>query len=321
MKLATTALVLATAAGSAAGAEPAIREARVASTDGVSLYVRTVGTAGPVVVTPFASLHGTQLDRLGNSARLVLFDPRGRGRSDAVTPDRVSLDHLLNDVRAVQDWTGASSVVLIGWSGAGMETFAYTVRNPGRVSRLVQLAPVGPRARPYMEAMMQDREKRSDQAAFASLEARYKQGEYKDRGQALCRDLFAINTPPTLADPATMTRLPDTCAWKNEWPESTGPYFRALMASFADYDWRADLPKVSIPRLVIHGELDNIPLESSREWVAGLPEARLLLVPSSGHWPHYEQPERVIGAIEEFVAGEWPSQAEKIAAPAASAGD
>jgi pimeloyl-ACP methyl ester carboxylesterase len=72
---------------------------------------------------------------------------------------------------------------------------------------------------------------------------------------------------------------------------------------------------------VIHGELDNIPLESSREWVAGLPEARLLLVPRSGHWPHYEQPERVIGAIEEFVAGEWPSQAEKIAMPAASAGD
>jgi hypothetical protein len=47
----------------------------------------------------------------------------------------------------------------------------------------------------------------------------------------------------------------------------------------------------------------------------------LLLVPRSGHWPHYEQPELVIGAIEKFVAGDWPSQAEKIAAPAASAGD
>jgi pimeloyl-ACP methyl ester carboxylesterase len=93
------------------------------------------------------------------------------------------------------------------------------------------------------------------------------------------------------------------------------------MASFGEFDWSADLPKVAIPRLVIHGEQDNIPLEASREWVAGQSHARLLLVPRSGHWPHYEQPELVIGAIEKFVAGDWPSQAEKIAAPAAGAGD
>jgi pimeloyl-ACP methyl ester carboxylesterase len=321
MKLATTALGVAMAAWSAAGAEPAIREARVIAPDGVSLYVRAVGTDGPVVLAPFATLHGTQLDRLGRSARLVLFDPRGRGRSDAVTPEQVSLDHLLRDIGAVHDWTGSSSVVVLGWSGAGMETFVYVLRNPGRVSRLVQLAPIGPRAKPYGEMMMQDRSKRTDQAAYTSLEARYKQGDYKGRGEALCRDLFAIDTPPTLAVPATLARLPDVCAWKNEWPESTGPYFRALMASFGEFDWSADLPKVAIPRLVIHGEQDNIPLEASREWVAGQPQARLLLVPRSGHWPHYEQPELVIGAIEKFVAGDWPSQAEKIAAPAASAGD
>jgi pimeloyl-ACP methyl ester carboxylesterase len=274
-----------------------------------------------VVLAPFATLHGTQLDQLGQSARLVLFDPRGRGRSDAVAPEQVSLDHLLRDIGAVQGWTDSSSVIVLGWSGAGMETFVYTLRNPKRVSRLVQLAPIGPRAKPYGEMMMQDRSKRTDQAAYTSLEARYKQGDYKGRGEALCRDLFAIDTPSTLADPAVMTRLPDVCAWKNEWPESTGPYFRALMASFGEFDWSADLPKVAIPRLVIHGEEDNIPLEASREWVAGQPQARLLLVPRSGHWPHYEQPELVIGAIEKFVAGDWPSQAEKIAAPAASAGD
>jgi pimeloyl-ACP methyl ester carboxylesterase len=323
MKRATTALAFATVAWSvcASAAEPIVRETRVATPDGVSLYVRTVGTDGPVVIAQFATLHGTQLDRLGRSARLVLFDPRGRGRSDAVTPEQVSLDHLLRDLGAVQDWTAAPHIAVIGWSGAGMENFVYAARNPGRVERLVQLAPIGPRAKPYGEMMMADRSKRTDQAANASFEARFKAGEYKDRGEAMCRDLFALDTPPTLADRPTMARLPDTCAWKNEWPESIWPYFGALMKSFGDFDWSTELPKVGIPRLVIHGEKDNIPLESSREWVAGQPNARLLLVPGSGHWPHYERPELVIAAIEEFIAGDWPSQAEKIAAPAANAGD
>lgn len=323
MKFSTTALALTfgTWGAVATGAELVARETRVTTPDGVSLYVRTLGTGSPVVVAPFATLHGTQLDRLGRSARLVLFDPRGRGRSDAVTPEQVSLDHLLRDIGTVQDWTGASPIVLIGWSGAGMETFVYTARNPYRVSELVQLAPIGPRAKPYGEMMMQDRSRRTDQAANADFEARYKRGDYKDRGEALCRDLFAIDTPPTLADPATMARLPDVCVWKNEWPESTGPYFRALMASFGEFDWRPDLPKVRIPRLVIHGERDNIPLDASREWVAGQPNARLLIVPGSGHWPHYEQPELVIEAIAKFIAGSSPPQGEKIAAPAVSAGD
>ena len=323
MRLATATVTMAIAlcwSEHARAADPVVQETRVKVADGVSLYVRKVGTGGPVVVAPFASLHGTQLDQLGRSARVVLFDPRGRGRSDAVTPEQVSLDHLLSDLGAIQDSTGARSIILIGWSGAGMETFVYTVRNPGRVSRLVQLAPVGPRAKPYGEAMMKDRDKRTDQAAFASLEARWKRGEYRERGQDLCSDLAAINTPPTVADPATLARLPDVCVWKNEWPETIGPYFRALMGSFGDFDWRQDLPRVDIPRLVIHGEQDNIPLESSREWVAGQPHARLMIVPRSGHWPHYESPELVIGAIEAFIAGGWPPQAKTIAAPAENAG-
>ena len=135
MKLAAAslAIVVAFCGAHAMAGGPAVQETRVPGADGVSLYVRMVGVRGPVVVAPFANLHGRQLDALGESARLVLFDPRGRGRSDAVTPDKVSLDHLLRDYAAIQDWTGASSIILLGWSGAGMETFVYTLRNPGRV--------------------------------------------------------------------------------------------------------------------------------------------------------------------------------------------
>lgn len=323
MKLtaASLAIVVAFCGAHAMAGGPAVQETRVPGADGVSLYVRTVGVQGPVVVAPFANLHGRQLDALGESARLVLFDPRGRGRSDAVTPDKVSLDHLLRDYAAIQDWTGASSIILLGWSGAGMETFVYTLRNPGRVSRLVQLAPIGPRAKPFGDAMMQDRGKRTDQAARTALVDRWRKGAYQDRGAALCREVFLIDTPATLANPSTLTRLPDVCDSPNEWPESTGPYFTALLGSLGDFDWRKDLASVRIPRLVIHGAQDNIPLAASREWVAGQPQARLMIVPRSGHWPQYEAPDVAIGAIREFIAGNWPAEAKTVEPPAASAGD
>jgi pimeloyl-ACP methyl ester carboxylesterase len=57
---------------------------------------------------------------------------------------------------------------------------------------------------------------------------------------------------------------------------------------------------------VIHGERDNISLAGSKEWVAGQGQARLVVIPGAGHWPHYERPEQTLNAIREFLAGRWP---------------
>jgi pimeloyl-ACP methyl ester carboxylesterase len=49
---------------------------------------------------------------------------------------------------------------------------------------------------------------------------------------------------------------------------------------------------------------DLIPLESSREWVDTLQNARLLLLKGSGHFPHLEAPEAYYPAVEHFLNGE-----------------
>jgi hypothetical protein len=61
--------------------------------DSVRLWYRVVGEGKETVLAPVAVYHGTQLDGLATGRRLVLYDPRGRGRSDPVSPAKVSLDH------------------------------------------------------------------------------------------------------------------------------------------------------------------------------------------------------------------------------------
>ena len=105
--------------------------------DGIKLYYRVAGTAGPVTIAPFALYHGSSLDSLAKGRRIVTYDPRGRGRSSAAPLDRVSLDYLLGDLETVRQAVGAERISIIGWSGAGMEMFVYTLRNPrsGRAPR------------------------------------------------------------------------------------------------------------------------------------------------------------------------------------------
>jgi pimeloyl-ACP methyl ester carboxylesterase len=289
---------------------PAIVEGFATTPDSVRLYYRVAGTGPETVLAPFALFHGAALDPLAKGRRIVTYDPRGRGRSDSVPPTKVSRDLLLLDLETVRRAVGAERMALIGWSGGGMETFVYTMRNPDRVTRLVQLAPVAARLEPYGPAMMADRRRRTDTVALAEVEARHRAGGYSRREREYCRDLGRIDGPALFASPAAHPETPDGCDFPNEEPSRLSIYFGALFTSIAGFDYRDSLGLVRIPRLVVHGERDNTPLAGNEEWVRGQPNARLLIVKGAGHWPHYEQPAVTLAAIERFLAGNWPAGSE-----------
>ena len=286
-----------------------VTEGEAVTPDGVRLHYRVAGAGDEVVIAPFALYHGSSLDRLAKGRRIVTYDPRGRGRSSAVPPAKVSLDALLVDLDTVRRAVGAERAAIIGWSGAGMETFVYAMRNPGRVTRLVQLAPVAPRFVPYGAQMMADRRSRTDAAAAAAYEDRVRSGAFAGKPAERCRASAAVSVPPLLADPAGAARVPDVCGSPNEHAEALGAYFGALFSTIDGYDWRSSLSSVAIPRLIIHGDRDNIPLAGSEEWVRGQPNARLVLIGGAGHFPVYEQPEATLAAIAAFLDGAWPPDA------------
>lgn len=284
-----------------------IREDYAITPDSVRLYYRVAGEGEETVIAPFALFHGSAFDSLARGRRIVTYDPRGRGRSDSVAPERVSFDLLLSDFETVRRAVGAERVAIIGWSGGGMETFVYTLRNPDRVTRLVQLAPVAPRFTPYGRLMGLDRVRRTDSVALAAFRARVAAGEFATDREGHCRAQRAIDSQALFSDTSRWHETPEVCVYPNEWPERLGPMFGALFRTLGDFDWRDSLSRVTIPRLVIHGAADNTPLQGNREWVTGQPNARLVVIEGAGHWPHYEQRARTLAAIATFLAGAWPA--------------
>lgn len=310
--VAPVAPVAAVAAEAPPTARVKVKEGFTTTPDGVRLYYRIAGSGDPVVIAPFALFHRKALDPLARGRRVVTYDPRGRGKSQAVAPDKISLDHLLIDLDTVRRAVGAEKTAIIGWSGAGMETFVYALRNPGRVTRLVQLAPVTARAEPFTMEMMTDRRRRTDAAAAAALKAKVDAGEFRTDPAAHCRAENRVSFPALLADPADLSLIPDVCGNANEHPSSLGAYFGTLWPHISKFDWRSSLVKVTIPRLVVYPLQDNITRAGVEEWVRGQPNARVIYIDRSGHLPQYEQPELTIAAIDRFLSGKWPSKARSL---------
>ncbi len=63
------------------------------------------------------------------------------------------------------------------------------------------------------------------------------------------------------------------------------------------------------------GDRDNFSVEGAREWVAGQPNARILVLEGVGHWPQYERPGETIDAIDHFLKGRWPARSQAIPRP------
>ena len=293
--------------------EMPVTEGYVTAEDGTRLYYRAIGDGSQEIVVPVGLFLEDALRPLANDARrLVFYDPRGRGRSDSPDTLHVSLDYQISDVEAIREGLGIERMALIGWSGLGMEMAVYAMRHPDRVTRLVQVAPVAPRNTPHNERAYAERTSRIDEEALARLEARRAAGEFADDPAGYCRARTEITRVASFARAERAAEVPDVCGYPNEWSENLEPLFRALLGSFGDYDWRADLVTLEVPRLVIHGAADAFPVEGSREWVEGHPSARLIVLEDAGHFPFIERPEAFFPAVDAFLDGEWPPEAEAL---------
>ena len=298
-----------------ASGAPTVRiEGYVSTDDGTKLYYVEKGSGLDVLVAPVALyLEPHLLEDLAKSRRVIFYDPRNRGRSDLADLSSVSLDRQIEDLESLRQALRIEKMALLGWSGLGMEMAVYTLRHSDRVTRLIQMSPVPPAA-----SIMQDsgdaRAEMVDCTALESLDRRRDTGEFDKTPQEYCRLRNALTDPTNFVDTELAKQVPDVCVHENEWPKNLWPYFGALLPSFGDYDWRDDLQDLKIPRLVIHGREDGIPLSGAEAWVTGYAEARLLVLSPSGHFPYIEQKEATISAIRVFLNGEWPENAVAIPA-------
>lgn len=263
----------------------------------VRLHVEDSGGSGrPVVLIHGWPLSGEawekQVGPLRDAGyRVITYDRRGFGHSDK--PDSgYDYDTLAADLEGLLAERDLTDVTLVGFSMGGGEVARY-VANHGedRLAAVVFAAavppylmqtpdnPDGPLTEEAAQAMAGqfdlDRESFFDDftRTFFSAHGELKVSE-EDRQKAIA-----------------LCRLADQTA------------ALGCMAAFGTTDFRADLERVSVPTLVLHGDSDAIvPIEGSgdltHERIAG---SRLVVLRGAPHGCNVSHPDAFNGALLEFL--------------------
>jgi pimeloyl-ACP methyl ester carboxylesterase len=281
-----------------AGAAPRVHYARSGS---VNIAYQVVG-AGPIDLVfvmgwvshleyfwnepSFAGF----LSRLAGSSRLILFDKRGTGLSDAVPVAQLpSLDQRLDDLRAVMDAAGSARAVLLGVSEGGPLCTLFAARYPEKTAGLIMIGSYARRLR----------------------DADYPWGPTREERDAFCDALVEQWGGPVGIEDRAPSRAGDP-AFREWWAS----YLRmgaspgaavALTRMNADVDVRDILPSVRVPTLVLHRTGDRcLKVEEGRYLASHIPGATFVELPGDDHLPFVGDQDALIAQIENFLKREAP---------------
>lgn len=288
-----------------------VSEGYVPIGSGLRLHYRAVGNGPDTVVIPAAAWWPRDIEQLATGRTLLFYDPRGRGRSDAV-PDTtpIGIPQELEDLERLRQHFGIGRMSLMGWSYLGAVVVLYAAQHPDHVNRLVQVGPIVPRRAPYWDRWLADYAARAPRGgAITRSDTGRPEAAASD-----CRNGLRATVIPQLGDTSFASVIADAvgCALPNEHPTAIGRWFQRMSSSFGDWDWRGNAATVDAPVLTVQGTRDNIPLEASQEWVGALRNARLLRLEGVGHYPMFERPEAFVRALRAFFDGAWPEGSEQV---------
>jgi class 3 adenylate cyclase len=224
------------------------------------------------------------LRRLSSGARLIIFDRRGTGLSDAIA-EAPALDTMMDDVRAVMDDVGSERAVQIGVtvSCALMALFAATF--PDRSFGLVLIHPNARTAwaadYPWGESAEYHREE-TDRIAGGWGTGQFERWFLEGVGDPRAGD------PRYVATTARYLR------------HAMNPGMAVLQNRvWFQTDYREVLPAIHVPTLVVDRRADP----AISQHVAGLiPGAELVHLPDESNLPWIPGSDNTTAEIERFVA-------------------
>ena len=249
--------------------------------NGIVLHHQVLGQAdGPALV--FVNSLGSDLriwqdvvPAFADRYRIVLYDKRGHGLSDA-PPAPYTIDDHADDLLALLDQLKVDRAAVVGLSVGGMIGQRIAVRAPGRVRALVLCCTAAKIGTPE---------------SWAERIAAVEDGGIEPIADAVLQRWFT----PLFRE----TRSDEVAGWRNMLVRTPDHGYAGTCAAIRDADLRPDAGRIAAPTLCVAGDQDgSTPADVVKGTADLVPGARFALIDGAGHIPCVEKPavlSRLIG--------------------------
>jgi pimeloyl-ACP methyl ester carboxylesterase len=275
-----------------------------ASYDGTEIGYRVLGDGPPLVCLPGGPGRATEylgdLGGLTSSARLVLLDPRGVGRTaDPADPATFRVDRLVDDVEALRGHLGLDQMNLLAHSAGAILGTLYAAAFPQRLSALVLVTP-GLAAAGIEGTEEQLRARLAHRAAEPWYPAARAAMEQIMAG-TLSMEAFRASRPFYYGRWDETAQAHATLGVSQRHQAAREGFFAD--AALDPPATVAALAKLTAPVLLYAGELDPlVPPGEVRDAAPLFNDATVVVQPGAGHFPWVDDPAAFATSVAAFLS-------------------
>ncbi len=260
--------------------------------DGIRLYYETHGDGDPLLLIPgfgcSVEIYWANTPTLAERFRVIVFDPRGAGRSSVpADPATYSMQGYADDCVAVLAAAGVESAHVLGTSFGGMVAQHVAIEHPASVRGLVLGCTTsgGPHhVLPPLDNLATFMAASEEPDPAKAVRMRYPL-HYSDA-------YIAAHDAEIVARAIDQSNLLST-------PEGRA----GQLAAVQKHDTWDALPSIAAPTLVASGDGDGIvPVENSRNLAARIPNAELKIYAGAKHIFFVECADRFNADVIDFFS-------------------
>jgi proline iminopeptidase len=266
----------------------------------IEAFVVRIGAGKPLVICGGPQLghrYLRRLDLLADEHEVIYYEARGSGQTE-LGDSPVTFAQAVADLDGLRAGLGIERFSVLGHSLGGHVAYLYASTYPERVEALV-LVDVGP---PFAEDLASELGSAMTSSRTPEDDARLQEIQGSDafvRREPKAVEDFILNVyAPFFRDRRSIETV--DLGFTAITAANVLGYEERMVASLEEEDPQARLTMIRCPTLVVHGELDPIPVGFGRYLGDSIPGAEFALLPGASHFPFVEdldQFERVVRAF------------------------
>jgi non-heme chloroperoxidase len=224
----------------------------ITTKDGVTIFFKDWGKGQPIVFSHGWPLSADDWDAqmmffLSQGFRVVAHDRRGHGRSSQ-TADGHDMDHYADDLAAVIVHLDLRNAIHVGHSTGGGEVAHYLGRHgESRVAKAVLISAVPP-----IMVKSAANPGGTPKEVFDGLQAQLAANRAQFYRDLPAGPFYGFNRPGAKVSEGVIQNW-----WRQGMMGGIKAHYDGIVA-FSQTDFTADLKKITVPTLVMHGDDDQI---------------------------------------------------------------
>jgi non-heme chloroperoxidase len=224
----------------------------ITTKDGTEIFYKDWGKGQPIVFSHGWPLSADDWDTqmmffLGQGFRVIAHDRRGHGRSSQAF-DGHDMDHYADDLAAITEHLDLKNAVHVGHSTGGGEVVRYLARHgESRVAKAVLISSVPP-----LMVKTQANPGGLPKSVFDDIQMQVATNRAQFYRDLPSGPFYGFNRPGAKISEGIIQNW-----WRQGMMGGAKAHYDGVVA-FSQTDFTADLKKISVPVLVMHGDDDQI---------------------------------------------------------------